>query len=74
MWTSITPQAWLQGLIAKEFTARIDKPVAVAIKHHDAVISTDPTRGIPGSVAVVVEENGAGWINAGGFYAVAVEI
>ncbi len=63
-----------QRLVAEQLATRIDQAVAVAVQHHDAVVALDPARGVPGAIAVVVEEDGTGGVDAYRFDAVAVQV
>ncbi len=62
------------GVVAKEFAARVDHPIAVAVQHDQAVVTLDPAGGGFDAVGVVVKEDGVGGVDAYGFEAVVVEV
>ena len=63
-----------RGGVAEEFTAAVDGAVAVAVEDEKGVSCLDPAGGGLDAVAVVVEEDGVGGIDTGGFEAVVVEV
>ena len=60
--------------VAEQFAAVVDGVVAVAVKDEEGVVAPGPACGSLDAVAIVVEEDGSGGVDAGGFQAVAVEV
>ena len=61
-----------QGFITKEFAARVDDAVAIAVQHQQAVVGIDPGGIGTDGVAVAVELDALG--QGGNFQAVAVQV
>ncbi|MBK6906599.1 MAG: hypothetical protein IPH08_05825 [Rhodocyclaceae bacterium] len=60
--------------VAEEFAAIVDEAVAVAVEHEQGVVGFDPAGGGLNAIAVVVEEDGSGGVDADGFETVVVEV
>jgi hypothetical protein len=60
--------------IAKKFVPVVDGAVAVAIENEEGVIAGHPAGGGLHAIAIVIEKNGGGGVDADGFETIAVEI
>ena len=64
----------LEGVNTKEFAARVDGSIAIAIHHQPAVIGLDPACARLHAIGIVIEQDDRAIAGAGGFDAIAIEI
>ena len=64
----------LDGVNTKEFAARVDGVITIAIQHQPGVIRLDPAGASFHTIGIVIEQDDCAIAGAGGFDAIAIEV